>query len=141
MSVILPDQQEAQSQDRSHHVLLVVYKCRCPHQGTKLAALLFLVMVNDFQNNHPMIKYVDYDSVTEEGKYPQNQILMDIFLPQILHFKMMLIIVFNGQPKTRWASTPRKRLRCLLPSHRTHLYYLQLSSTVRQYIELTQPSY
>ncbi len=41
-------------------------------QGTKLAALLFLVMVNDFQIIHPMIKYVDDASVTEEGKCPKS---------------------------------------------------------------------
>ncbi len=41
-------------------------------QGTKLSALLFLVMVNDFQTNHPMIKYVDDDSVTEKVKYPKS---------------------------------------------------------------------
>ncbi len=41
-------------------------------QGTKLAALLFLVMVNDFQTNHQMIKYVDDASVTDEGKYPKS---------------------------------------------------------------------
>ncbi len=68
-------------------------------QGTKLATLLFLVMVNNFQTNHRMIKYINDASVTEEGNTP-NQILMDLFPPQKLHFKMMLIIVINGQPKT-----------------------------------------
>ena len=40
-------------------------------QGTKLAALLFLVMVDDFQTIHPIVKYVDDATVSEEGQFPK----------------------------------------------------------------------
>ncbi len=40
-------------------------------QGTKLAALLFLVIENDFQTKLPMVKYVDEATVSEEGAYPK----------------------------------------------------------------------
>ena len=40
-------------------------------QGTKLAALLFLVMVNDLNTIRPMVKYVDDATVSEEGQFPR----------------------------------------------------------------------
>ena len=40
-------------------------------QGTKSAALLFLIMVNDFLTKLPMVKYVDDATVSEKGIYPK----------------------------------------------------------------------
>ncbi len=89
-----------------------------------------------------MIKYVDNAPVTDEGKYLKSN--TDGSIPTTdtsLQDDADHCLQWSAKNKMGLNTKKTFEMLWLLPSHRTHPYYLQLSSMVRQYIELAQPSY